>query len=57
MEGLMRIREAYAEAGKKQPREYPSLPPWEKLPLEMREAFISVYHTGRKDARKAMEKD
>jgi uncharacterized protein with HEPN domain len=44
------IREAYADARRKQPAEYPSLPPWEQLPIEVREALIHVYFQGRKDA-------
>ena len=44
------IREAYENAGHKQPREYPPLPPWDWLPIEMREAFISVSYAGRKAA-------
>jgi hypothetical protein len=43
-------RDAYENAGHKQPREYPKLPRWEDLPIEMREAFISVYFAGRKAA-------
>jgi hypothetical protein len=47
--GLDRVKFAYAEAGRKQPAEYPPLPKWEDLPIEMREAFVSVYARGRID--------
>jgi hypothetical protein len=48
-ETLKKIREAYAQAGRDQPGEYPSLPAWEALSLELRDAFISMYHRGRRD--------
>ena len=48
-EALKKIREAYAQAGRDQPAEYPPLPAWEALSLELREAFISIYHRGRLD--------
>ena len=48
-ETLQKIREAYAQAGRDQPTEYPPLPAWENLSLELREAFISIYNRGRRD--------
>jgi hypothetical protein len=48
-ETLQKIREAYAQAGRDQPAEYPPLPAWETLSLELREAFISIYNRGRRD--------
>jgi hypothetical protein len=48
-EALMKIREAYAQAGRDQPTEYPPLPAWEALSLELRGAFVSIYHRGRRD--------
>jgi hypothetical protein len=48
-EALKKIREAYAQAGRDQPTEYPSLPAWETLSLELRGAFVSIYHRGRRD--------
>ena len=47
--GLEKVKFAYAEAGREQPKEYPPLPPWEVLPIELREAFIHVYVRGRID--------
>ena len=38
---LQTIIEAYADAGRNQPAEYPALPAWQDLPIGMREAFIS----------------
>ena len=49
---LKRVREAYADAARKQPAEYPPLPVWEALPSEMREALIHIYFAGRKDGAK-----
>jgi hypothetical protein len=49
-ERLQKIRDAYEEAGREQPAEYPPLPAWETLSLEMREAIIHVYYRGRFDA-------
>jgi hypothetical protein len=37
------------QAGRDQPTEYPSLPAWESLSLELRGAFVSIYHRGRRD--------
>jgi hypothetical protein len=48
---LDKIKAAYAQAGKVQPREYKPLPPWDNLGIEMREAFSHVYGQGRRDAR------
>jgi hypothetical protein len=48
---LKKIREAYAEACREQSSEYPPLPAWEMLPIQMREALIHVYHQGKIDAR------
>jgi hypothetical protein len=42
-----KIREAYA--GRDQPAEYPPLPAWDNLSLELREALISIYNRGRRD--------
>jgi hypothetical protein len=44
---LKAIRAAYYEAGRVQPADYPPLPSWQSLPIELREAFIHVYHSGR----------
>jgi len=52
-----RIRAAYTEAGRVQPEEYPKLPAWERLPIQMREALIYVVDGqghGRKDAMEAL---
>ena len=46
----MKIRDAYEEAGREQPSEYPPLPAWEALSQELREAIIHVYYRGRFDA-------
>jgi hypothetical protein len=46
---VKKIREAYAQAGRDQPAEYPSLPAWEALSQELRQAFTSIYHRGRRD--------
>ena len=46
---VQKIREAYAQAGRDQPAEYPPLPAWEALSLELRGAFVSIYHRGRRD--------
>jgi len=48
-ETLQKIREAYAQAGRDQPAENPPLPAWEALSLELRGAFVSIYHRGRRD--------
>jgi len=47
---LHKVREAWAEAGREQPPEYPPLPAWETLSKELREAIIHVYLAGRLDA-------
>ena len=47
---LQSIIEAYADAGRKQPAEYPALPAWQDLPIGMREAFIHVFAAGRRSA-------
>jgi hypothetical protein len=39
---------AMREACAKCTREYPSLPAWTDLPLEMRKAFIRVFWAGRR---------
>ena len=44
-EALKAIRAAYYEAGRLQPADYPKLPSWESLPIELRE--VHVYHAGR----------
>ena len=44
---LKAIRAAYHEAGRVQPADYPPLPPWQRLLIELREAFIHVYGAGR----------
>jgi hypothetical protein len=49
-ERLQKIRDAYDEAGREQPSEYPALPAWETLSIEMREAIVHVYYRGRFDA-------
>ena len=49
-ERLQKIRDAYDEAGREQPSEYPALPAWEALSQELREAIIHVYYRGRFDA-------
>ena len=43
---LKKTRAAYYEAGRRQPSEYDPLPYWESLPIQMREAFIHVWHDG-----------
>jgi len=47
---LQKIRDAWAQAADEQPSEYPPLPEWDALPIEMREAIISVFIAGRIDA-------
>jgi hypothetical protein len=49
-ERLQKIRDAYDEAGREQPSQYPPLPAWETLSQELREAIIHVYYRGRIDA-------
>jgi hypothetical protein len=49
-ERLQKIRDAYDEAGREQPSEYPPLPARETLSQELREAIIHVYYRGRFDA-------
>jgi hypothetical protein len=44
------IRAAYENAGHMQLREYPKLPRWEDLPIEMREMIIHIFYAGRKAA-------
>jgi hypothetical protein len=44
---LAEIRAAYKAAGELQPAEYPALPKWEDLSIEMRQAFTTVYMRGR----------
>jgi len=46
-EALKAIRAAYYEAGRLQSTGYPPLPSWQSPPIELREAFICVYHAGR----------
>jgi hypothetical protein len=48
-DAMKKIREAYAQARRDQPAGYPRLPAWEALSLELREAFVSIYHRGRRD--------
>jgi hypothetical protein len=43
---------SYADAEHQQPPEYGSLPKWEELSIEVREAIIHVYHQGKRDALK-----
>jgi hypothetical protein len=50
-EELKAIRAAYYEAERVQPAEYPPLPSWQSLPIELREAFIHVYGAGRASLR------
>jgi hypothetical protein len=49
-EKLQKIRDAYDEAGREQPSEYPALPAWETLRIELHKAFVHVYYRGRFDA-------
>jgi hypothetical protein len=49
MTTLDKIKAAYAHARTLQPKEYPALPTWEQLPIEMREAFITMWTAGRRD--------
>jgi len=46
------VREAYEEARQEQLRSDPErpLPPWEILPLAMREAMIHIFYAGGKAA-------
>jgi hypothetical protein len=57
MSTLDKIKAAYEEAGRVQPPEYPPLPPWENLPMEMREALIHVFHAGRTSAKDEERED
>src|SRR5262245_58253047 len=50
---LKAVRAAYYEAGRIQPTDYPPLPSWQSLPIELREAFIHVYGAGRAAAPEA----
>lgn len=59
---LDKIREAYADAARDQPADYPPLPAWFELPIEMRKAIIRVFASGRRNAmeeawRRRVEKD
>jgi hypothetical protein len=45
---LKKIRAAYYAAGRAQPPEYDPLPSWETLSIQLREAFIHVWHDGHK---------
>ena len=50
-EALDRIRAAYAEATRMQPRRRrQSLPEWDNLEPGLRDAFLVIYMLGRKDA-------
>ena len=49
-ETLHKIQGAYADAGRNQPLNYPPLPAWEALPLEIREAFVHVFVAGGRNA-------
>ena len=49
---LAKIRAAYVEAEREQPADYSPLPRWADLPIEMREAFIFVFHAGMREARR-----
>jgi hypothetical protein len=44
---LAEIRAAYKVASELQPAEYPALPKWEDLSIELRQAFTTVYMRGR----------
>jgi hypothetical protein len=45
-DNLKKIRATYYEAGRLQPSDYDPLPSWESLPIQLREAFIHVWHEG-----------
>ena len=49
-----KVKLAYAEAQREQLEDDPAprtpLPDWDKLPIEMRLAFVTVYSRGRRDA-------
>jgi hypothetical protein len=47
---LRDIHKAYAQAAAELPKEYPALPAWEALSIELRELIIGVYHLGKRDA-------
>ena len=46
---LRDIHKAYAQAAAELLAEYGPQPKWEKLPLELREVIIGVYHIGKRD--------
>jgi hypothetical protein len=46
---LRDIHKAYAQAAAEPLAEYGPQPKWEKLPLELREVIIGVYHIGKRD--------
>ena len=46
---LQDIHKAYAQAVTELPAHYEKLPKWEKLPRELRETIIGVYHIGKAD--------
>jgi hypothetical protein len=47
---LRDIHKAYTRAAAELPKNYPALPVWEALPIELRELIIGVYHFGKRDA-------
>jgi hypothetical protein len=49
---LRDIHKAYAQAAAELLAEYGPQPKWEKLPLELREVIIGVYHIGKRDGRR-----
>ena len=49
-EALDRIRAAYAEAVRTQPRPRRPLPEWDDLEPGLRDALLVIYMLGRKDA-------
>jgi len=55
------IREAYEQARQERSHKDPAperpLPPWEQLPLEMREALIAMFYAGRLNAFQEKDSD
>jgi hypothetical protein len=45
-------RAAYVEAEREQPADHSPLPRWADLLIEMREAFIFVFHAGMREGRR-----
>jgi len=54
-EALDRIRAAYAETARTQPRRRQQLPVWDDLEPGLQDAILVIYMLGRKDAQDAVK--